>query len=375
MAGIYVHIPLCESRCYYCDFYSSTYKGNKEQILTALKKELQDRRTYLKGEVVKTIYLGGGTPSQLQPQEITDLLNCIFENFDCQPEEITIEANPEDLTEEYLRDLRKCPVNRLSLGVQSFSDEDLRVINRRHSAQTAIQAVKCAQKMGFDNISIDLIYGLPNQTMEGWMQNLKEAVGLNVQHISAYSLTFEDGSMLTKMRDRGEIKEVDEEVSFEMFKVLRRFLSENGFYPYEISNFAKKGCESKHNSSYWNYVPYLGVGPSAHSFDGERRRWNVANTRLYLSKMADGESFYEEEKLDLPTQYNEFVMTSLRKSEGVDLDAVESRFGRVLADYFKELIRPFEKDGHVICEEGRYRLSEDGIFISDFIIESLLCVE
>ena len=375
MAGIYVHIPLCGSRCYYCDFYSSTYHGNKGDLLQSIRKELIDRKEYLKGEAIRTIYFGGGTPSQLSVMEIKSILQVIEQTYDCCVEEITLEANPEDLSLDYLQALKECGVNRLSLGVQSFNPGDLLTINRRHTVTKAIESVRMAQQCGFDNISIDLIYGLPNQTLNDWLYNLQQAVELGVQHISAYSLTFEEGTMLTKMRDRGEIMEADEELSFEMFKLLRQTLSENGYVPYEISNFALPGYESKHNSSYWNYVPYLGVGPSAHSFDGQSRRWNIANSRLYISKMADGDSYHNMEMLDNFTRYNEYVMTGLRKKEGVDIAVLETLFGKDLKDYFLRMIAPYVKEQKVIKEESRYALSEEGIFISDYIIEELLWVE
>lgn len=374
MAGLYLHIPFCESRCYYCDFYSSTYKGNRSLLLTSIEKELVDRKHYLK-ELVRTIYLGGGTPSQLTLEELSTLLQTVYDNYDCAVEELTMEVNPEDLSADYLEGLKSLGVSRLSIGIQSFNDADLKQINRRHTAQKAIEMVRLAQQIGFDNISIDLIYGLPQQTLTGWKVNIQQAIDLNVQHISAYSLTFEEGTMLTKMRDRGEIQEADEELSFEMFKLLRHTLSENGYVPYEISNFALPGYESKHNSSYWNYVPYLGVGPSAHSFDGQSRRWNVANSRLYISKMAEGDTYYNTETLDNFTRYNEYVMTGLRKKEGVDIAVLENLFGKDLKDYFLRMIDTYIKEGKVIKEGQHYYLSEEGIFISDYIIEELFWME
>lgn len=374
MAGLYLHIPFCESRCYYCDFYSSTYKGNRSLLLTSIEKELADRKHYLK-EPVRTIYFGGGTPSQLTLEELSTLLQTVYDNYDCAVEELTMEVNPEDLSVDYLEGLKSLGVSRLSIGIQSFNDVDLKRINRRHTAQKAIEMVRLAQQIGFDNISIDLIYGLPQQTLTEWKENIQQAIDLNVQHISAYSLTFEEGTMLTKMRDRGEIQEADEEMSFEMFKSLRHTLSENGYVPYEISNFALPGYESKHNSSYWNYVPYLGVGPSAHSFDGQSRRWNVANSRLYISKMAEGDTYYNMETLDNFTRYNEYVMTGLRKKVGVDIAVLENLFGKDLKDYFLRMIDTYIKEGKVIKEEQHYYLSEEGIFISDYIIEELFWVE
>ena len=375
MAGLYVHIPFCESRCYYCDFYSSTFKGNREALLSAIQKELMDRKAYLKNEPVRTLYFGGGTPSQLTIEELDKLLQTIFRQYDCQIEELTLEANPEDLSKDYLTALKQLGVNRLSIGIQSFDDADLKRINRRHTAQTAIDMVQLAQQVGFDNISIDLIYGLPDQTLEGWERNLQQAITLNVQHISAYSLTFEEGSLLTKMKARGEVKEVDEEVSLKMFQTLRKVLSAAGYLPYEISNFSRVGYESKHNSSYWNYVPYLGVGPSAHSFDGTSRRWNVANSRLYIQSLQEGNPYYEMETLDESTRYNEYVMTSLRKSVGIGKEMVRDLFGDSYYAYFRKMTEPFLSDGNLRENQDNIYLSENGIFISDYIIESLLWVE
>lgn len=375
MAGLYVHIPFCESRCYYCDFYSSTFKGNREALLSAIQKELMDRKAYLKNEPVRTLYFGGGTPSQLTIEELDKLLQTIFRQYDCQIEELTLEANPEDLSRDYLTALKQLGVNRLSIGIQSFDDADLKRMNRRHTAQTAIDMVQLAQQVGFDNISIDLIYGLPDQTLEGWERNLQQAITLNVQHISAYSLTFEEGSMLTKMKARGEVKEVDEEVSLKMFQTLRKVLSAAGYLPYEISNFSRVGYESKHNSSYWNYVPYLGVGPSAHSFDGTSRRWNVANSRLYIQSLQEGNPYYEMETLDESTRYNEYVMTSLRKSVGIRKEMVRDLFGDSYYAYFRKMTEPFLSDGNLRENQDNIYLSENGIFISDYIIESLLWVE
>lgn len=375
MAGLYVHIPFCESRCYYCDFYSSTFKGNREALLSAIQKELMDRKAYLKNEPVRTLYFGGGTPSQLTIEELDKLLQTIFRQYDCQIEELTLEANPEDLSKDYLTALKQLGVNRLSIGIQSFDDADLKRMNRRHTAQTAIDMVQLAQQVGFDNISIDLIYGLPDQTLEGWERNLQQAITLNVQHISAYSLTFEEGSLLTKMKARGEVKEVDEEVSLKMFQTLRKVLSAAGYLPYEISNFSRVGYESKHNSSYWNYVPYLGVGPSAHSFDGTSRRWNVANSRLYIQSLQEGNPYYEMETLDESTRYNEYVMTSLRKSVGIRKEMVRDLFGDSYYAYFRKMTEPFLNDGNLRENQDNIYLSENGIFISDYIIESLLWVE
>ena len=372
MSALYAHIPLCASRCYYCDFYSSTYKGNRAELIDAICKELTLRKEYLKGESVRTIYFGGGTPTQLSIQELEIILNYIYKVYDCEPIEVTIEGNPEDLTKGYLQDLSRLPFNRLSIGIQSFHDEELKAINRRHTAQKAIEAVRNAQEVGFNNISIDLIYGLPTQTMASWVDNIEQAIALNVPHISAYSLTFEEGSILTKKLQKGEIQEADEELSLNMFKTLRARLTHAGIPPYEISNFARPGFESKHNSSYWDGTPYLGVGPAAHSFDGENRQWNIANTRKYIENIANGTSYFEIENLTEADHFNEFILTGLRRSKGISITEMNSRFRTDFIDSFKKSAIPYIKDGHLIQQSDQLFLSEEGIFISDFIFEDLM---
>ncbi len=375
MSALYIHIPLCSSRCYYCDFYSSTYKGNRGELIDALCKELTLRKDYLKGEPIRTIYFGGGTPSQLSIHELETVLNNIYKIFNCDTEEITIEANPEDLTVSYLHDLSRLPFNRLSIGIQSFHDEELKNINRRHTSQIAIDAVHNAQEAGFSNISIDLIYGLPNQTMASWTDNIEHAIALNVPHISAYSLTFEEKSILTKKLEKGEIKEIDEELSLNMFKTLRERLTHAGILPYEISNFARPGFESKHNSSYWDGTPYLGIGPSAHSFDGENRQWNIANTRKYIDNITNGTPYFEIEKLTEKDHFNEFILTGLRRSKGISLNKMRDRFMEEYTLKFLQAAKTFGVDGHLVQQGDRIFLSEDGIFISDFILSDLMIDE
>ncbi len=375
MSALYIHIPLCASRCYYCDFYSSTYKGNRGELIDALCKELTLRKDYLKGEPIRTIYFGGGTPSQLSIHELETVLNNIYKIFNCDTEEITIEANPEDLTVSYLHDLSRLPFNRLSIGIQSFHDEELKNINRRHTSQIAIDAVHNAQEAGFSNISIDLIYGLPNQTMASWTDNIEHAIALNVPHISAYSLTFEEKSILTKKLEKGEIKEIDEELSLNMFKTLRERLTHAGILPYEISNFARPGFESKHNSSYWDGTPYLGIGPSAHSFDGENRQWNIANTRKYIDNITNGTPYFEIEKLTEKDHFNEFILTGLRRSKGISLNKMRDRFMEEYTLKFLQAAKTFGVDGHLVQQGDRIFLSEDGIFISDFILSDLMIDE
>lgn len=375
MAALYIHIPLCLSRCSYCDFYSTTNTENKSLLLSGISKEIELRKEYLNGETIRTIYFGGGTPSLLSDKEIGQMLDKIFNTFDCSPEEITLEANPDDLSPQYIRALQNLPVNRISIGIQSFYDLDLKQINRRHSAQQAVESVKTCQDAGFENISIDLIYGLPGQTIELWEKNLQTAVGLQIPHLSAYHLIYEENTELFRRWKAGKILPVEEETSETMFLLLRDTLHESGVFQYEISNFAKPGMESKHNSSYWNDVPYLGVGPSAHSYNRISRQWNVADLKTYLNALDNGNSFYETESLDTYSRYNEFILISLRQMSGVDISLMSEKFGEELASYCLQTANRFISRNLLETKENRLRLTENGILISDGIMAELLWVD
>lgn len=376
MAGIYVHIPFCKSRCSYCDFYSSTYQGNREVLIQNICQELVEQKNFfLNNEIIKTIYLGGGTPSLLNNKDLNQIFETIKNNFTLDLEEVTLEANPDDLSIKKISELKQFPINRLSIGVQSFFDKDLLFINRRHTAQQAIHAIKRCQDNGFENVSIDLIYGLPNQTLENWGENIETAISLNVPHISAYHLTFERGTKITRQRDSGLFKEIDEDLSFEMYRLLIKKLTKANISQYEISNFAKYGFESKHNSSYWNETPYLGVGPAAHSFNGKTRRWNISNSRLYLQLRKEHKIFYETENIDTQTRYNDLIITSLRTIKGLDFNKFIKTFDNDIISYFEKEISRFTTSGDIIFKEGFYALSEIGIFKSDYIIEKLLWVD
>jgi oxygen-independent coproporphyrinogen-3 oxidase len=376
MAGIYVHIPFCKSRCSYCDFYSSTYQGNREVLIQNICQELVEQKNFfLNNEIIKTIYLGGGTPSLLNNKDLNQIFETIKNNFTLDLEEVTLEANPDDLSIKKISELKQFPINRLSIGVQSFFDKDLLFINRRHTAQQAIHAIKRCQDNGFENVSIDLIYGLPNQTLENWGENIETAISLNVPHISAYHLTFEGGTKITRQRDSGLFKEIDEDLSFEMYRLLIKKLTKANISQYEISNFAKYGFESKHNSSYWNETPYLGVGPAAHSFNGKTRRWNISNSRLYLQLRKEHKIFYETENIDTQTRYNDLIITSLRTIKGLDFNKFIKTFDNDIISYFEKEISRFRTSGDIIFKEGFYALSEIGIFKSDYIIEKLLWVD
>ena len=375
MAGIYIHVPFCKTRCAYCDFYSTTLSELKSRYIDAVCQELLDRVTYLLGEPILTIYLGGGTPSQLDGDELKKLfyhINKVYGLRDCQ--EITLEANPDDLTEEYVEMLASLPFNRISIGIQTFHEPTLKLIGRRHTAQQAIEAVRRCQDYGFDNISIDLIYGLPGETPEIWEQDLQTAFNLNVQHISAYHLTYEQGTRLWEMLQRHDIKEIDEDTSVELFRILCKEMQQAGFEHYEISNFARPGYRSRHNSAYWHEVHYLGCGPGAHSFDGISREWNVASLANYIMAIENGHRDFERERLDVDTRYNEFIMTRLRTCEGFSLTDLKQRFGKTYHDYCLRLATPFIRQGLLIQEYNTLRLSREGIFVSDDIICDLMRV-
>ncbi|MBR4840285.1 MAG: radical SAM family heme chaperone HemW [Paludibacteraceae bacterium] len=377
MASLYIHIPFCESRCAYCAFYSSTYRGNKADYLSALCRELELRRNYLSGAPIRTLYFGGGTPSLLSVEEFSLLMESLRRYYDLSSlEEFTVEVNPDDVTHDFVAGIAALGVNRISMGVQSFHDEDLRLMGRRHSVAQVYSAVEAIRGAGIENVSIDLIYGLPGQTKEAWRENLAKAVALDVQHLSAYSLTYEEGSKLSRLAKRGKVHPVGEEDCADMFALLRAELAQAGFYQYEISNFAKPGMESKHNSSYWDGTPYLGVGASAHSYDGTSRQWNIANTRLYIAKLQQGaDDYYEVEQLDLETRYNDFVLTSLRTRKGMDLALLEEGYTRRLYDYCLKNASKYISEGLLIREDGFLRLSESGLFVSDGVMSDLMWVE
>ncbi|MEG1187969.1 MAG: radical SAM family heme chaperone HemW [Bacteroidales bacterium] len=377
MAGIYIHVPFCQTRCLYCDFFSNTRMDKKEGWLNSLCKEISLRKDYLKGETIRTLYFGGGTPSQLDKTDFERIFHTLSTHFDLSLcEEITLEGNPEDLTTEYIAMLRSFPFNRISMGVQSFDDNDLKFLNRRHNAGRAEEAVKSCQRAGFNNISIDLIYGLPGQTIDGWKKNLEKALSLDVQHISSYHLIYEEDTALYRLQQQGKVSPVNEETSLEMFRILIDTLQTAGFEHYEISNFARNGLYSKHNSSYWKGVPYLGLGPGSHSYDGKNRHFNPGNLNLYIEGVEnDINNFIKTEILSADEQYNEFILISLRTMWGLSLEDVRLRFGEERYRYCLEMAKPYLEDNLLKEEAGILKLSKEGIFISDGIMSDLLYVE
>ncbi len=375
-AGIYIHVPFCRTRCIYCDFYSTTRTEWRQRYVEALCNELRMRRNYLAGRSIRTVYFGGGTPSQLEEDHFQRIFDAIRQNYGLDAcEEITLEANPDDLTESYVRMLRRLPFNRLSMGIQTFDDDMLRRLNRRHTARQAIEAVDRCRQAGLTNLSIDLIYGLPGETDERWLRDLRQAVALDVAHLSAYHLTYEEGTPLHRMLMSHRVDEVDEESSVRFFSTLMEVLAQAGYEHYEISNFCQPGMYSRHNSSYWQGIPYLGCGPSAHSFDGESREWNVASLERYLAAIEAGQRLFETETLDLPTRYNEFVMTALRTRPGIDLQRLEVLFGPRLSAYCLRMAAPYLQSGRLERCGHHLRLTREGIFISDGIISQLMAVE
>lgn len=376
MAGIYIHIPFCKTRCIYCDFYSTTHSELKSRYIHALCRELTERKEYLKGEAVETIYFGGGTPSQLSEEDFRQVFGTIEQVYGLKnAKEITLEANPDDLTEEYTGMLAMLPFNRISMGIQTFDDATLQLLNRRHNAAQAIEAVKRCRHAGFRNISIDLIYGLPGETNERWKRDLQQAVSLNVEHISAYHLTYEEGTPIYEMLLAHRIHEVDEESSVHFFSALIDTLIAAGYEHYEISNFCKPGMYSRHNTSYWRGIPYLGCGPSAHSFNTLTREWNVASLEKYMRAIEEGHREFETEYRDIATRYNECIMTVIRTMWGVSMQYIEQTFGTELWQYCMDMALPYLKSGKLELKNNHLCLTREGIFISDGIISDLMFIE
>ena len=375
MAGIYIHIPFCKQRCTYCDFYTEVAPQFIPVLIDSIIRELNIRKDYLGNSQVSTIYFGGGTPSILSNEQFLLIFDAIYKLFTvAENAEITFEANPDDLTPEFLASLHELPFNRISIGIQSFDDKDLKRINRRHTSEQAEEAVKNAQKAGFGNISIDLIYGLPFQTMEAWGDQLDMALSLQIQHISAYGLTYEEGTVLWKQRENGKIEVVDDLVMNEMYLLLLDKIKIKGFEAYEISNFALPDYQSRHNSAYWKQEPYLGIGPSAHSYDVVSRQWNIASITDYIKAINSNSVFYEREELSLNDRYNDFIMVSLRTSEGLDVKIMEKDFGPELAGYCLQNIKTFIDSEQVYYSDGKLRLTAEGIQISNLILIQLMKV-
>ena len=385
-ASIYIHIPFCKSRCVYCGFYSSTLSELRDVYVDALCHELTLRKDYLPTDAtIQTLYIGGGTPSQLTEGQLSRLLSNIYNNVG-KPQEVTVECNPDDVTDAYARHLRSCGVNRVSMGAQTFDDNRLRFLGRRHNAGQVADAMQSLRKAGFENISIDLMFGFPGQTLEEWTSDIRQAVALRPEHISAYSLMYEEGTLLHSMLERGQVKEIDEELSRKMYETLCDMLQDAGYEHYEISNFARvvektqtgtaacEGYRSRHNSGYWNGTPYLGLGAAAHSFDGKSRQWNVSDVRQYIDSIQRDVIPCECEVLDEATRYNDLIVTALRTCDGIRLSSLAEDLGDDYRDY---LLRNAQKNvalGLLAIEDDHIHLTRKGLYVSDMVMEELMKV-
>lgn len=380
MSGIYIHIPFCKSRCVYCGFYSTTSLDLRHSYVDAICRELELRSDYL-SEPVSTVYFGGGTPSVLSADDLDRIFNALYKYNKVYGDsdgvaEFTIECNPDDITDEFCSFLSSSPVNRISMGVQSFSDGLLKFARRRHGSSQPKVAVERLRHIGIPNISIDLMFGFPNESLEVWRNDIDKALSLDVEHISAYSLMFEEGTCLYGMLQHGEVKECDEETSLAMFNMLIDRLEAAGYEHYEISNFAKPGFRSQHNSSYWHGVPYLGLGASAHSFNGSTRQWNIGDVRKYIDSISCGNIPAEIEVLTKDNSYDDMIMTGLRTVEGVSLDEVEKRFGKDYLDFLeREALRYVEaKLLKYSADHRSLSLTRKGLFVSDSVMCDLMHV-
>ena len=381
MAGIYIHIPFCKSRCTYCGFFSTTSLAMREAYTNAICKELHMRRDYLNGQPIETIYLGGGTPSILKLEATEKILSTIYNIYNVRAKEITMECNPDDLirpdgikTGTLLPRLRPIGVNRLSIGVQTFNDTLLRTLNRRHTAIQAQQAVHAAHEVGFDNVSIDLMFGLPGQMLEDFKNDVSEALSLDIQHLSVYSLSYEEGTPLHRKLLKGLVQEADEELSRNMYEHVIDATTEKGLKHYEISNFAVPGKESIHNSNYWRGIPYIGVGAGAHSFDTQSRQFNIESLPDYIKEITDGTLPMCKEILTTADKYNEYVFTALRTRNGLNIQQLHKIFGPELHAYFLRMAKKHIDNGFLYNESDQIRLTRKALFISNDIMSDLMFV-
>ncbi|RTY86474.1 radical SAM family heme chaperone HemW [Flavobacterium sp. GT3R68] len=371
MAGIYIHIPFCKQACHYCDFHFSTSMKKKDEMVLALAKELQLRKSEFENETVETIYFGGGTPSVLTSDEINFLIEEVYQNFSVSDNpEITLEANPDDLSFEKIQELSKSKINRLSIGIQSFFEDDLKMMNRAHNAEEAKQCLTQATKH-FDNISIDLIYGMPGMSNEKWKQNIQTALSFGIPHISSYALTVEPKTALAQFIQKGIIPAPKDEVAHEHFMILVETLEANGFIHYELSNFGKENYFSRNNSAYWLGKKYLGIGPSAHSYDGISRSWNISNNGLYLKSIQENQLPKESEILSKTDRYNEYVMTGLRTIWGVSLERIRNEFGEEYLDCMMQNAKQYLESEKLMVENDVLQTTKKGKFFSDGIASDL----
>ncbi|WP_295178539.1 radical SAM family heme chaperone HemW [uncultured Christiangramia sp.] len=374
MSGIYIHIPFCKQACHYCDFHFSTSTKKKGQLVEMLGRELKLRKNEIPG-TIQTIYFGGGTPSLLSSEELESIFLSINQNFEVSDSaEITLEANPDDLSEEVLKVLNDSPVNRLSIGVQSFFEADLKLMNRAHNATEALESLKLAKRY-FDNISIDLIYGIPGQSDKQWIENLEIALELDIPHISSYALTVEPKTALETFIKKGKIQPVTDEKFRKHFDILVQKLTNVGFEHYEFSNYGRPGFHSENNMAYWLGKAYLGIGPSAHSYDGKTRSWNVANNSLYISALAENKIPQQQEVLSLTDSYNEYIMTRLRTKFGVNSEDIHRNFGKLYEEHFVKEVQVFLENGQIEKRDSGFHISEKGKFLSDGIAAELFYLD
>lgn len=371
MSGIYIHIPFCKQACFYCDFHFSTSLKKKDALISCLVKEIELRKEALNNQIVETIYFGGGTPSMLSAKEISLLIAAVYKHHTVVAlPEITLEANPDDLSEEKIIELSHTPINRLSIGVQSFFEKDLKLMNRAHSSSEAHTSLEIATRY-FENISIDLIYGIPGLTHEEWQQNIQTALGFNVSHISSYALTVEPKTALEKLIKKGKIEKVDDVLAQEQFFILRDLLEKANFVHYELSNFGKENYFSKNNTAYWLGKSYLGIGPSAHSFDGKQRSWNVRNNTQYIKEIELNKLPIESEVLSVTDRYNEYVMTGLRTIWGVSLEKIKTDFGSKYVTYIQTESEKYIQQKLLYVEANTLKTTKEGAFLVDGIAAHL----
>lgn len=371
MSGIYIHIPFCKQACFYCDFYFSTSLKKKDELIQSILIEIELRKNELNDEVVETIYFGGGTPSLLNQSDVEAMIQAIYKHYKVGPNpEITLEANPDDINEEKLKEMSSSGINRLSIGIQSFFEEDLKLMNRAHNAQESKACLEMATQY-FENISLDLIYGIPGSSNLQWRENIQTALSYNIPHLSCYALTVEPGTALESFIKKGIMEEVDDLQAQEQFLILIDELTQHDYIHYELSNFAKKGFYSKNNSSYWQGKTYLGIGPSAHSFDGKQRSWNVKNNSKYIKALTQNQIPIEKEILSITDQYNEYIMTGLRTIWGVSLKKVEQNFGKHYLKYLNQQAEKHILEHLLYIDDGILRTTRKGKFFSDGIASDL----
>lgn len=379
MAGLYVHIPFCATRCSYCGFYSTTKLDLQDRYVDSLCREIALRKEYLSSystdskaanTIIRTIYIGGGTPSQLSCYSLEKLFHAIDTYLECSPEEVTMEVNPDDVTNDLAETISALHINRVSMGAQTFDDNRLKFLNRRHKSFQVERAIDILHEHGVENISIDLMFGFPGQTCDSWKEDVRRAISLDIQHISAYSLMYEEGTRLYRMLKENMIKEIDEEVSLNMYNELINILCGAGYEHYEISNFAKKGYRALHNSSYWHDIPYLGIGAAAHSYNIKSRQWNVSDINKYIESISHDTVPFTFESIDADTHYNDIVTTELRTSEGIDLSRLADKY----VQYIVKQAAGHVADKTVDINDGHLKLTREGLYISDMIMSDLMKV-